>query len=35
MKLIKWKHLNENYNILHENITYVFDKNAPTHETSS
>ena len=29
------KTLNEKYNLLHENIIYVFDKNAPTYEILS
>ena len=31
----KMKTLNEKYNLLHENIIYVFDKNAPTYEILS
>ena len=31
----KMKTLNEKYNLLHENIIYVFDKNPPTYEILS
>ena len=31
----KMKTLNEKYNLLHENIIYVFDKNAPIYEILS
>ena len=34
-KIEKMKTLNEKYNLLHENIIYVFDKNPPTYEILS